>query len=96
MNAFNTRKAANLRRALGIVLFAMFVGLGVSLESRYGIDTMYGLYGIFFIFFGGVALAVWGVVGGKSYEGAPTSAKVSMSPSHAGAAPVEDEALKAV
>lgn len=65
----NSMKAANLRRFLGIVLFAALVGLGVSIEAQYGFDSVMGILGIALIAFGGLALAAWGMVGGRSGGG---------------------------
>ena len=59
MNPFLTAKAANLRRALGIVLFAAMVGVGISLEliERWGSPM-----GWLIIVLGGVGLIFWGAV----------------------------------
>jgi hypothetical protein len=59
MNAFRTRKAANLRRVLGTVLFAAIVGLGISWEIM---GHWSDLAGWAIIVFGGIALAAWGSI----------------------------------
>lgn len=77
MNSSDTLKAANLRRFLGIVLFAVLVGLGVSILNNQAMGSGVWLLGMSLVFFGGLALAAWGVVGGR-YTGDTLPANTSV------------------
>jgi hypothetical protein len=60
----DTQKAANMRRYLGIGLFAALVGLGIAAIQTGGLVSLMGVGGLLMIFFGGLALAAWGAITG--------------------------------